>query len=259
MQRTERKRGYRLRTLDAPVILGVIPARGGSKSVPGKNVRLLANRPLLAYTIQEAIKSRYLHRLVLTTDDDEIAEVGRRLGAEVPFMRPAELAGDDVTDLPVFQHCLDWLAANQGLAPDIVVHLRPTAPLRTVEHIDRGIRLLLDHPEADAVRSVCPAGQHPLKMWRVANESLYPYVPENVYGITEAYNRPRQALPAAYVQNGSVDVVRARVITKGKSMTGRVIVPMVMDEAESVNIDSRLDWRLAETMLRDAGPGKETL
>ena len=246
-----------MRALDAPIILGVIPARGGSKSVPRKNVRLLGKKPLLAYTIQEALRSRYLHRLVLTTDDDEIAGVGRRLGAEAPFLRPAELAGDDVTDLPVFRHCLDWLAANEGFVPDIVVHLRPTAPLRTVEHIDRGIRLLLDHPEADAVRSVCPAGQHPLKTWRVEGESLYPYVPENVHGIAEAYNRPRQSLPAAYVQNGSVDVVRARVITEGNSMTGRAIVPLVMDEAESVNIDSQADWQLAEMRLRDAEPGKE--
>ena len=230
----------------------MIPARGGSKSIPGKNIRLLRGKPLLAYTIQEAVRSRYLQRLVLTTDDPEIAEVGRRFGAETPFIRPAALAGDTVTDLPVFRHCLEWLAANQGsLTPDIVVHLRPTAPLRTVEHIDRGIGLLLAHPEADAVRSVCPAGQHPLKMWRVQGDSLRPFVPEDAHGIREAYNRPRQELPAAYVQNGSVDVVRARVIMEDGSMTGRVIVPLVMDEAVSVNIDSPTDWRLAEIMLRD--------
>ena len=229
----------------------MVPARGGSKSIPGKNIRLLRGKPLLAYTIQEAVKSRYLQRLVLTTDSEEIAAVGRRYGAETPFLRPPELAGDTVTDLPVFRHCLDWLAANQGLRPDIVVHLRPTAPLRTVEHIDRGIGLLLAHPEADAVRSVCPAGQHPLKMWRVQGDSLRPYVREEACGIREAYNRPRQELPAVYVQNGSVDVVRARVIMEDGSMTGRVIVPMVMDEAVSVNIDSPIDWRLAEIMMRD--------
>ena len=237
----------------SPVILGVIPARGGSKSIPGKNIRLLRGKPLLAYTIQEAVKSRYLHRLVLTTDDQEIAEAGRRFGAETPFIRPPELAGDTVTDLPVFRHCLEWLAANQGLKPDIVVHLRPTAPLRTVEDIDRGIGLLLEHPEADAVRSVCPAGQHPLKMWRVQGDSLQPFVPEDACGIREAYNRPRQELPAAYVQNGSVDVVRTRVIMEDGSMTGRVIVPLIMDEAVSVNIDSPTDWRLAEIVMSDGG------
>lgn len=236
----------------APVILGVIPARGGSRGVPGKNVRLLRGKPLLAYTIREALKSRYLQRLVLTTDDAEIAAAGRRLGAETPFIRPAALAGDRVTDLPVFRHCLEWLAANEGLAPDVVAHLRPTAPLRTVEHIDAGIRLLLDHPEADAVRSVCPVGQHPLKTWSVDGGALRPFVPEDVHGIREAYNRPRQELPAAYVQNGAVDVVRTRVILEERSMTGRVIVPLVMDEAVSVNIDSRIDWRLAEIMLDDA-------
>lgn len=231
-------------------ILGLIPARGGSKSVPRKNIRALVGEPLIAYTIREARRSRHITRVVVSTEDEEIASVARRYGAEVPFLRPAELAEDYVTDLPVFRHCLDWLRAEQGYAPEVVVHLRPTAPLRTAAHIDRGIELLLESPQADAVRSVCPVGQHPLKTWRIVEGALAPFVPEDVFGIAEAYNQPRQKLPAAYVQNGAVDVVWARVIVEQGSMTGRSIRPLAMHEDESVNIDSPLDWELAEILMR---------
>lgn len=230
-------------------VLAVVPARGGSKSVPRKNIRMLGGRPLIAYTIDAGRSSRSVTRLVVTTDVAEIADVARANGAEVPFLRPAELAADEVTDLPVFQHCLAWLREHESYVPDLVVHLRPTAPLRRAEHIDRAVASLLEHPEADAVRSVCAAGQHPLKMWRMDGTVLRPYVPQEVYGVAEAYNMPRQGLPPAYVQNGSVDVVRTRVITDGGSMTGRCIVGMVMPEDESVNIDSPLDWELAEILM----------
>jgi CMP-N-acetylneuraminic acid synthetase len=164
-------------------------------------------------------------------------------------MRPPELALGHVTDLPVFQHCLQWLTRYQAYSPALVVHLRPTAPLRTVVHIDEGIELLLSSPEADSVRSVCPAGQHPLKMWSLNEGCLKPFVPESVYGLPEAYNQPRQKLPAACVQNGSVDVVRTEVILGKNSMTGKVIKALLMQEDESVNIDSQLDWEVAEILM----------
>ena len=230
-------------------ILGIIPARGGSKSVPRKNIKLLAGKPLMAYTINEAQKSKYMTRLVVTTDDEEIAGVSRKYGAEVPFMRPTELAQDDTTDLPVFQHCLKWLEENENYLPDLVVHLRPTAPLRTVAHIDQGIEMLIHSPETDAVRSVCLAGQHPLKMWGFEETRLVPFVPEDAYGVPEAYNEPRQKLPKAYIQNGSVDVIRTHVILQQASMTGQHIEGFVMSEQESVNIDSSIDWALAEQLI----------
>lgn len=229
--------------------LALVPARGGSKGIPRKNIKLVAGEPLIAYTIREARKSRYITRLIVSTDDEEIARIAREHGAEVPFLRPAELALDDVTDLPVFQHCLHWLSEHQGYSPNIVVHLRPTAPLRTVTHIDTAIQLLLSSPRADSVRTVCPAGQHPLKMWSVTDGYLIPFVPEHTYGVKEAYNQPRQKLPAAYVQNGSVDVVRTEVILGKNSMTGDVIKALSMESDESVNIDSALDWELAEILL----------
>lgn len=168
-------------------------------------------------------------------------------------MRPAELAEGEVTDLPVFQHCLRWLEVHESYSPEIVVHLRPTAPLRRAEHIDRAVRILVETPWADSVRSVCPAGQHPLKMWRVEESALVPFVPPSVVGIDEAYNLPRQGLPAAYIQNGAVDVIRAQVIAKRGSMSGHTIAPFVMKEEDSVNIDGPLDWELAEVLISRRG------
>lgn len=230
-------------------ILALVPARGGSKSVPRKNIRLLAGEPLIAYTLREAQKSRYITRLVVSTEDEEIARVARQYGAEVPFLRPGELALDHVPDLPVFQHCLAWLKEKEGYQPDMIVHLRPTAPLRTVDYIDKGIQLLLEPLPADSARSVCRAGQHPLKMWSVKNGYLVPFVPESASGIREAYNKPRQELPSAYIQNGAVDVVWAEVILQKGSMAGSVIRAFIMSEEESVNIDSPLDWELAEILM----------
>ncbi len=230
-------------------VLGIVPARGGSKGIPRKNLRMMAGRPLIAWTILAAKSSRHLDRLVVSTDDEEIAVVAAGLGAEVPFLRPAELAQDHVTDLPVFVHCLDWLHQHDEYSPDVVVHLRPTSPLRTTAHIDAAVDLFLKSPDADSVRSVCPAPQHPLKMWRVEADLLTPFVPESAFGIQEAYNRPRQRLPVAWVQNGAVDVIRTETITRLGSMSGRRLLPFVMTEEESVNVDSLMDWRLAEILL----------
>lgn len=230
-------------------VFALVPARGGSKGIPRKNIKVLAGEPLIAHTIREAQKSKYITRLIVSTEDEEIARVAREHGAEVPFLRPAELALDDVTDLPVFLHCLGWLADHQGYSPDVIVHLRPTAPLRTVIHIDQGIELFLESPEADSVRSVCAASEQPLKMWRVTEGYLTPYIPAHVYGLKEPYNLPRQKLPAAYIHNGAVDVIRPEVILDRNSMTGNTIRALVMDMEESVSIDSSRDWDLAEILV----------
>lgn len=234
-------------------VLAIIPARGGSKGIPGKNIRPLAGRPMIGYTIDAAHHAALVSRVVVTTDDEHIASVAAELGAEVPFLRPPELAQDDTADLPVFQHCLDWLDDHEGYRPAIIVHLRPTAPLRRPAHIDDAVQILLQHPDTDAVRTVTPAGQHPYKMWsRRSDGLLQPFVDPAAHGIDEPYNQPRQALPPAYVQNGSVDVVRADVIRQG-SMTGGVIRSLVMDPMESVNVDHEVDFLVAEATLESRG------
>lgn len=228
-------------------VMALIPARGGSKGVPRKNIRPLLGKPLIAYTIQEAIKSKYINRIIVSTDDEEIAKVAKTYGAEVPFMRPSELGGDHVTDLPVFQHALKWLFDNEKYKPDIIAHLRPTAPLRTVQHIDKGIEKLI-MSDADSVRSVCAAPKHPCKMWKFDGDTIVPFLPEEICG-REAYNKNRQQLPPAFIQNGSVDITRWNTIMVKNSMTGDRILGMLMDEKESVNIDTEIDFMMAEILL----------
>lgn len=232
-------------------ILAVIPARGGSKGVPRKNIKMLAGEPLIAYSVRAAQGSPHIDRIVVSTEDDEITDVALRYGAEVPFRRPPGLADDHALDLAVFQHCLRWLEEHESYRPDVVVHLRPTAPLRTSDHIERCIELFLRPPAVDCVRTVCPAPQHPLKMWRISDGYLAPFVPELVSGFKEPYNMPRQDLGAAYVQNGAVDVIRAGVIRDEDSMSGKTIRPLIMREDESVNIDGPIDWRVAELLMEE--------
>jgi N-acylneuraminate cytidylyltransferase len=148
-------------------ILALIPARGGSKSIPHKNIKLLAGHPLIAYSIAAAQQSRLVSRTIVSTDDDEIACTAQSYGAEAPFLRPEEYARDDSTDLPVFTHALHWLKEKEGYQPDLVVQLRPTSPLRPPDCIDQAVQVLLDHPDADAVRGVIPSAQNPYKMWHI--------------------------------------------------------------------------------------------
>ena len=130
-------------------ILAIIPARGGSKGIPRKNIKPLAGLPLIAHSVLAAQESNFITRSVLSTDNNEIAECAKKYDCEVPFIRPANLAGDYSRDLEVFQHCLSWLEINESYSPDIVVHLRPTAPLRTATHIDKAIKIFLENPSLD--------------------------------------------------------------------------------------------------------------
>src|SRR5919202_4957182 len=147
-----------------PRVLAVVPARGGSKGLPRKNLRLLAGKPLVAHAVAAGLAAELVDRVVCSTEDAEIAEAARQAGAEVPFLRPVELAQDAPEELPVFVHALAWLEQHQGWAPELVVNLRPTSPLRRPAHIDAAIRLLCESG-ADSVKSVCLARQHPHKMW----------------------------------------------------------------------------------------------
>lgn len=239
-------------------ILALVLARGGSKGVPRKNIRPLLGKPLIAWTIEEAKKSKYISRVILSTDDAEIAEIGREYGTEVPFMRPVELAQDATTELPVVQHALKWLKDNENYAPDIVVRLVPTSPLRTAEHIDQGIKLMLENPDADSVRSVTESPKHPLKCWRLENNRLTPFVPKELYGFgekDEPYIMPRQKLPKAYVNNGAVDVLRVSVVMEKNSWLGEKIYGFEMPYKDSINIDNETDFLLAEVFLKERQKG----
>ncbi len=230
-------------------LLALIPARGGSKSIPRKNIKPLGGHPLIAYSIAAGLQAGCRPRVVVSTDDEEIAETARAYGAETPFLRPPELAQDHTTDLPVFQHALHWLAEHENYHPDIVIQLRPTSPFRPPGMVDEAVRILTAHPQATSVRGVVPSGQNPYKMWRVPAEGG-PMQPLLDADIPEAYNQPRQKLPPTYWQTGHIDAIRAQVILDG-SMSGAVIYPLHIDPRYTVDLDTPLDWERAEWRLKD--------
>lgn len=233
--------------VDKPEVLALIPARGGSKSIPRKNIRSFAGRPLIAYSIAAGLAAETVTRIIVSTEDEEIAAVAEGYGAEVPFMRPAEYSRDDTPDLPVFQHAVSWLQENEDYCPDIIVQLRPTSPFRRVRHIDRAVARLVECPQADAVRSVCIPFQNPFKMWRIDPDGFMRPLIKTEF--LEAYNLPRQALPEVFWQTGYVDVVWAKTILEKHSMTGDKILPLVIGAEEWIDIDSTDDWRRAERLL----------
>lgn len=234
-----------------PEILAVIPARGGSKGIPRKNIKLFAGYPLISYSIAAALQSKYVTRTIVSTDDEEIAGVAREWGAETPFLRPSELAQDQTTDLPVFRHTLEWLKKNENYTPDLVIQLRPTSPIRPRACVDEAVELLLAHPEADSVRGVVPSGQNPHKMWRLhgENQPMTPLLA--VEGIAEPYNAPRQILPPTYWQTGHIDVIRLRAIFEQGSMSGSKILPYLIDPRYTVDIDTPFDWMRYEWLVRN--------
>lgn len=243
-------------------VLAIIPARGGSKGIPRKNIKPFAGYPLIAYSIAAGLQSELTTRVIVSTDDEEIAAVARKWGAQTPFLRPAEFAADNTLDLPVFQHALKWLKEHEGYVPDVVVQLRPTSPARPVGMVDEAIRLLLDHPEADSVRGVVPADENPHKMWRVDTETGLMHGLLKVEGIDEPYNAPRQKLPPVYWQTGHIDAIRPeRTFMAGDSMSGKNIMPLFLDPSYTIDIDTPFDWMRYEWLVTHADlnmvwPGK---
>lgn len=233
-----------------PYAIAIVPARGGSKSLPRKNARPLAGHPLLAWSIAAARDARLVQRVLVSTDDPELREIAVRYGAEAPFLRPSELARDDTPDLPVFTHALEWLEEHEGTRPEVLVHLRPTSPLRPAGLVDRGVRALLEEPDADSLRAVVPCAQNPFKSWRVREGRLEPLF-ESIDGLPEPYNQPRQVLPAAFWQTGQLDVVRRETVLRQGSLTGEHVLPLVVDGAYAVDIDGADQWAEAERLLQD--------
>ena len=231
----------------SPEVLAIVQARGGSKSLPRKNIRSFAGHPLIAYSIAAALAAKKVSRLIVSTDDDEIAAIAQTYGAAVPFLRPLELAQDHSCDLTLFQHALHWLEEHEGYKPDMVVQLRPTSPLRPVELIDQAIDKLLHYPEVDCVRSVTPPNQNPYKMWRDGEDGLLK--PLMTGEFDEPYNMPRQHLPKVYWQTGHIDVIRSKTISFKNSMTGDKVLPILVDRLYCVDIDNEDDWIYAEWLL----------
>lgn len=227
-------------------VLAIIPARSGSKSVIDKNIRDVAGKPMLAWSIEHALASRRVNRVIVSTDSAKYADIARAAGAEVPFLRPAEYATDTALDIEVFEHALKWLKENEGYEPDIVVQLRPTYPKRNPKDIDAMVDMLAIDATADSVRSVAPATEVPYKMWLV-KEGTPKELEPLITSIPECYNMPRQQLPKVYYQNACIDVMRASTVTKKHSMTGDKILGFIMDENFDIDTEDELK-RAADAM-----------
>lgn len=226
-------------------ILGVVPARGGSKGVPRKNVRPLGGRPLIAYTIEAALGCELFTDVVVSSEDDEILEIARACGARAPFRRPPELATDTALAIPTIQHAVREMEALAGEPYDVVVMLQPTSPLRTSADLAGALGELLASDDADGLISVIEVGNgHPIKMKRLVDGWLEDYESWPVE------NPPRQSLPPVYIPNGAVYATRRDVLMERNTFRGERCLGYLMPEERSVNIDTETDFLVAEEYLR---------
>lgn len=230
-------------------VLALIPARGGSKGIPRKNLAKIAGRSLVARSVDHARGARAVTRVMVSTEDDEIAAEALASGAEV-LRRPVELAGDTVLDQPVFAHALRALAEVDGYRPDLVVHLRPTAPHREPRWIDEAVELLAGHPAADSVRSVSLVEQHPYRVFRIGPDGYL--VPIMAHEHPAPFLLRRQELPPMHFYNCVIDVTRPSTIEAGeasRSMTGARILPWVMRAEDVLDVDTPRDLQIARHLL----------
>jgi N-acylneuraminate cytidylyltransferase len=231
-----------------PTAVGFIPARAGSKRVPGKNVRVLAGHPLIAYSIAAALESGVFESVIVSTDSEAIAAIARRYGAEVPFLRPAEFAGDASPDIEWLEHALATLKA-QGREWDCFSLLRPTSPFRTAGTIRRAWARFLSQEGVDSLRAIEPCTQHPAKMWVVSGDRMVPFLPSR--GGQPLHSTPYQALPRVYVQNASLEIAWTRVVFERRTIAGDVLVPFFTEGHEGFDINGPHDWMVAERLLAD--------
>ena len=229
-------------------ILCIIPARSGSKGIPNKNVKIFNNKPLLAWSIEQAQKSKFDMKILVSTDSQYYASVAKHFGAEVPFLRPKEISGDISTDFECIQHCINWLKNNELYYPDIVLQLRPTQPCRKIEDIDRCIEIFIKKRDKyDSLRTVVEFEKSPYKMYSINNNKLTPLF-NKINNIIEPFNQCRQVLPKTYLHNGYIDIFNTNIINNG-TISGQNIYPYIMNKNDTIDIDSIDDWNKAEKSL----------
>lgn len=231
-------------------ILALIPARGGSKGLPGKNIRLLLGKPLISWSIGQSLRSRYIDKVVVSTDSEKIASVARRYGAEVPFKRPKKLATDKAKSIDAVLHALDYMRKN-GEDYDILVLLQPTSPLRTAEDIDRAIRFLFTK-RTETVVSVCEANHPPL--W---SNTLPPDLNMRKFIKSSIINKNRQELARYYRLNGAIYVAWANYLKKYRTFFGKDTYAYIMDSDRSVDIDTIMDFTVAGAIMKQKMIGEK--
>lgn len=223
-------------------VVCIIPARGGSKSIPRKNIKLLNGHPLIAYTIEYAKKYSQQGRVVVSTEDAEIASISKKYGAEVPFIRPKDLAGDDIQDFPVFKHCLEMFE-SEGCIYEYYVLLRPTSPFRAEGLIELGLAKMREDKYATSLRSVSIAKEHPYRVWQKNGDYISSFISKEIE--LEPYNIPRQKLPQAFFQTGDIEIIRRSTLLEG-SISGNHVIPLIIDKF--IDIDDESDFLVAQNM-----------
>jgi len=226
-------------------VLGIVPARGGSKAIHRKNIVVVAGKPLIAYTIQAALSADHIDRVIVSTDSQEIAKVARAYGAEVPFLRPPELARDDTPGIVPILHAINWLDEHEGYRPDHVMVLQPTSPFRTAADIEAVIQLARER-QADAVVSVCPVHRHPYWMKKITEDGRL-----TDFLTTDYAYACRQELPSVYALNGAIYLVRRDVLLKRQTFYTERTYAYVMPPERSLDIDTPWDLYLAELILKE--------
>jgi len=235
--------------MESKKVLTIIPARGGSKSVPKKNIKLLAGKPLIVWTIDALKQAKLAGRVIVSTDSEEIAEVARAHGVEVPFLRPTEISQDFSTDLEFVLHALNFLEKSEGYVPDVVARFSPTTPLRSPEVIDAAIQKLLDSPDADSVRPIARLSHHPYKAWRIEGDYIVPAFGQAVTGFKEPFNLPRQLFPEMYGHLGASGVAWTHVFKDMQSTSGNKVKYVIMEDIDALDINHPLDFEIAEFLL----------
>ncbi len=227
-----------------PRVLALINARGNSQGIPRKNIKNLLGKPLIAYSIEAARDSRLVDDVVVSTDDDEIAEISRSFGADVPFMRPAHLATDTALQFGVTEHAIGWFRDNRPISPEVLILLQPTAPLRTTADIDNALTMLFE-TGADSIVSFTAEGtKHPYYMYTIDDSRPSAFVERGNAGLQ------RQDFPKVYVRNGAIYAVKTSVVSDHGDIYGQDCRAYLMPAKRSINIDSDFDWDLAEFMMQ---------
>ena len=223
----------------------IIPARGGSKSIPKKNIKLLGGFPLIAYSIAASQLSHKIRHTIVTTDSEEIADIAVRYGASVPYLRPQELAQDNSTDIEFFKYHIQYLKKNNLEIPDLLVHLRPTTPLREISYIDKAISLFKKDKIATALRSAHNTHLTPYKMFKKEDNYMRPFLTSSLG--KEFYNLPRQAFEDAFIPNGYVDIIKTKTFDTSDILHGNNIY--LFETEHTADIDVLEDFYLAENLL----------
>lgn len=232
-----------------PKILCIIPARSGSKGIKHKNIKMLKNKPMIYYSIEQALQCKYDMRIIVSTDSEKYKAICLRHSVEVPFLRPKDISGDLSIDKEFIVHCIDYLKEKENYECDFIVQLRPTYPLRKVDILNDTIKIFMENRDKyDSLRTVIPVEKSPFKMYRIDNNILNPLfktVHTKNGELREPYNNCRQSLPDVYLHNGYIDILNSNIL-KNDTISGDKIYPYIMDKNDTIDIDTMEDWDKAE-------------